>query len=277
MKNKLIISLILFLILSLFPVANIQAEQLDLLRIISLRISPSDTSATIYWSTNYPTTGYIQFGLTNGFGSWIEDNQLETYHETTIGGLTPEQTYYFRLEARTPDNRTVLSDIYDFESLDEDDNKAPTVSDVHTSFVTGNTATFVWMTNENADSCIYYDTNPDEMDHKRCHSSKVKIHDITVTNLDRNTLYYYRISSKDRAKNIQYSVTYNFKTNFENDNEIRDLMIYELTPFNQRASEGPNEVKLTIKTNRPVEGYMKYGTKPGKYNKKVYLPAPRST
>ena len=277
MKNKIIISLILLLILSLLPTGQLQADQLDLLRIVSLRVSPSDDLAIIYWSTNYPTTGHIQFGPTNGFGNWVEDNRSETYHETTLAGLTPDQTYYFRLEARTFDGNSVSSDTYSFETLAEDDSKAPIVSDVHTSFVTGNTATFVWETNEASNSCVYYDTNPDDLKKKRCHSSRVKVHDLSVTGLTRNALYYYRISSTDRAGNDQYSVTYNFKTNFDNDENIPELQIYELTPFNRKSTIGPNELVLTIKTNRPIEGYISYGEKSGSYKSKAYLPAPRST
>jgi len=277
MKKFLIISLIIIFSAVGWPGFALGQEDPNLLRIVSLRVSPSDTSATVYWSTNYPTTGYIQFGLSNGFGNWLEDNRLELYHETVLAGLRPEQTYYFRLEAKTADDRLVVSDTYNFETQEEDDNKAPIVSDVHTSFVTGNTATFVWDSNEPADSCVYYGTSSEDLAKKRCDGNKVKVHDLTVKDLKRNALYYYQVSSKDRAGNAQYSITRNFTTNWDDDENVPDLLIYEITPFNQRSSEDVTEVKITFKTNRPVEGYLRYGDKPGRYNKKVYLAAPRDT
>lgn len=276
MKNRLIISLILLLSV-VWPFSHLHGQPENLLRITALRISPSDDTATISWSTNLSTTGHFEFGLTNGFGNWLDDNLSGVYHETTLAGLLPKETYYFRLTARTLDGQEVKSDVYNFETLEEDDHKAPIVSDVHTSFITGNTATFVWETDEASDSCVYLGGSIDKLDTKRCHGTRLKIHDLTVTNLKRNTFYYYRISSKDRANNIQYSVNYNFITNFDDDRDIPELVIYEISPFNRRSGENTNEVVVAFNTNRPVEGSLRYGEKPNSYNQRVYLPAPRQT
>lgn len=252
------------------------AEQTDILRLLSIRIDPSDESATIIWSTNYPTKGIFEFGLTNGFGNWLQDNNVDQYHETSFSGLLPDQKYYFRLTATTLDEQTVTTDVYNFETVEANDNTAPQVTGVHTSFITGNTATFVWQTNELADSCVYYGDSIINLNHTKCSGSKVTIHDITATGLTKNHFYYYKISSKDSAGNIQYSVYYNFVTAPDDDTNAPNLQIYEISPFNSFYANDSASMTLTINANRPIEGDIRYGTKSGSYNKKVYLDKPRS-
>jgi len=274
LKKNIIISITLLLLL--WPQKS-WGDPTDLLRILSLRIDPQDNSATIIWSTNYETTGRIDFGLTNALGSWINDTRLGQYHETVLNGLIPKQTYYFKLRATTVDDRTVVSDIYNFESEDENDTTAPSVTEVHTSFVTGNSATFVWLTNEAADSCVYYGDNISDLNHKKCNGSRITVHDLTITGLQKNHLYYYNVASKDKSGNSQHSVYYNFRTSPQNDDPVPDLIIYELTPFNSVYSEDSASVKILVRANRPFEGYIRYGTKPGKYSKKVDFDRPRKS
>ena len=278
MKKKLLILLIFSLLSGLCPAFSVSAQdQNNLLRLLALRISPSDDTATIIWSTNFPSTGLIRFGLTNGFGNWVEDKILNTYHETKLGGLVPDKKYYFTLEATAVGNHKILSDVYTFETKDADDNEAPAVTGVHTSFVTGNLAVFVWESDEPGSSCVFYGTVATELTSRACNNDKIKIHDLTVNKLKRNTLYYYQVSSKDRAGNEQFSVTFNFKTNAEDDKDIPELIIYELAPFNRKSGTSTEETVITVKTNRPVEGYVKYGEKSNRYNLKEYFPAPRDS
>lgn len=278
MKKKLLILLICSLLSGLSPAFSVSAQEPDsLLRLLALRVSPSDTTATIIWSSNFPATGLIRFGLTNGFDNWVEDKILTTYHETALAGLAPNKKYFFTIEASAAGNHKILSDIYSFETKAADDNKAPAVTNVHTSFVTGNTAVFVWETDEPSGSCVNYGLTLTELKNKVCKNDKLTIHDLTVNKLKINTLYYYQVSSADRAGNEQFSVTYNFKTNPEEDKDIPELIIYELAPFNRKSGTSTEETVITIKTNRPVEGYVKYGETPGKYKFKEFLPAPRDT
>lgn len=274
MKIKLIIKVLILLAL-LVPQSSL-ADPTNLLLILSLRIDPNDNSATIIWSTNYETTGHFDFGLTNALGSWLNDTNLDNYHETTLGGLLANQTYYFKLTATAADGRTVVSDVYNFKTANENDTTPPAVTSVHTSFVTGNTATFVWTTNESSNSCVYYGPALNNLNKSKCNGSRVTIHDLTVFNLTKETFYYYKISSKDKSNNIQYSVIYNFVTNPEDDGIIPNLVIYELSPFNSTYAQDSASVNIKVKANRPVEGNIRYGTRSGHYNKKVYFNRPRS-
>lgn len=272
---------ILLIIIGMFCLTLINckphANADELLRILALRVSTTDKTATIIWSTNLPSRGFFEFGLTNGFGNWIEDNLVNVYHETKLSGLTPNKKYYFRLRAESESGQSVISDTYNFTTENLDDNAAPILKKIRVSFSTGNTLTFVWETDEPADSCVNYNTNINDLKYNRCNGSMVNVHDITVDKLNVNTLYYYSVSSKDKAGNSQTSIIYQARTSYENDSHAEQFIIYEILPFNQRMSNDIYSTDLIIKTSRPISGYVKFGEKSGSYNKQINIQAPRST
>lgn len=56
------------------------------------------TSATISWTTNVASNGYVQYGTTTSLGQmtpWV--NQVSTQHSFTLSNLTPGTTYYYRI------------------------------------------------------------------------------------------------------------------------------------------------------------------------------------
>ena len=103
------------------------------------------------------------------------------------------------------------------------------------------------------------------------------LHDLTIKNLATGSRYFYQVSSKDQDNNKQTSITFALSTYFENDTNVPDLTIYEISPFNQKAADDLYNATIILKTNRPVEGNIRYGENPNNYNKEVKLPKPRST
>lgn len=67
----------------------------------------SDTSASIFWQTDTPTTGFIQAGSTASLGLTFSDERDQTspqnrqLHFVTLTKLTPDTTYYYRIVAET--------------------------------------------------------------------------------------------------------------------------------------------------------------------------------
>jgi len=256
--------------------ATTKAEISEPLNLTSLIIEPEADVAKIEWSTNFPAKGKIVFGETENFGSWIQDNQIKLNHETWLAGLQRDQKYYFQLQAFDNYGRVYNSVIYDFKTK-KDDETAPVLSDIHTSFVTGNTATFVWYTDEPANGCVYYGTDMFDLNKKQCAGNRTTVHDVTVKNLTRNTLYHYQVSSKDSTNNETTSVYYKFATNSENDDDVPDLKIRQLAYNTVSDSYGKAAVTLNLQTSRPVEGKIKWGESSQKYNHTIDLPTPRST
>src|SRR5256885_1918775 len=75
----------------------------------NLVILPSDPTATIRWQTGDPATGRIEYGTTPNYGtlSAADPTPLRN-HVVTLNGLSPNTTYYFRI------NSTVGATVYTF-------------------------------------------------------------------------------------------------------------------------------------------------------------------
>ena len=60
----------------------------------------SDPNATITWTTCRPTTTEIAYWSADSSDEkWIVDNEFTSEHKATITDLSPESTYYFRIQA----------------------------------------------------------------------------------------------------------------------------------------------------------------------------------
>ena len=60
---------------------------------------PSDTSATVTWTTDEPATSQVNYGTTTGYGSASSSAALVTSHSITLTGLTAETTYHFQIQS----------------------------------------------------------------------------------------------------------------------------------------------------------------------------------
>lgn len=66
-------------------------------------VAVTTAGASIAWSTNFPTTGQVSYGLTEAceLGS-VPDPALGTSHGVTLGGLAAGSTYHYRIGATDP-------------------------------------------------------------------------------------------------------------------------------------------------------------------------------
>ena len=283
MKKLLFLQKALFLgliiAINLIYLPKIQAEEIILepLDLILINFFPSDNTAKIIWNTNYATYGKVKYGLTTQFGSFVETYTPTDEHETWLSGLQPDQTYYFTLDIYDIYDRHFTSSHYSFKTIEVNDTNSPILTDIHTSYVTGNTATFVWYTNEWASTCVFYSTNISNLDKYACNNKMALVHDITIGDLTRNTTYYYRTYSEDSSDNGAFSVYYNFKTNYYNDVNIPDLEIHQSTFVAENDELDRSTAVITFLTNRPVSGYLRWGDTPSSYPHQIELPLPKAT
>ena len=78
--------------------------------------SVSYNSATVTWKTNRLATSQVEYGTTTAYGSETPlDETLVTEHQITLGSLTPDTTYHFRVKSTAPDApREAVSEDYEF-------------------------------------------------------------------------------------------------------------------------------------------------------------------
>lgn len=82
--------------------------------------SLGQTTATVAWVTDQPTSGQLEYGTTTGYGSTTAlQSELTYYHSATLTGLTPGTTYHFRATADDANDNTANSADNTFTTLED--------------------------------------------------------------------------------------------------------------------------------------------------------------
>ncbi|GEM_PF-3236417 len=68
--------------------------------ITNIQMTPGDTSATVTWITDEPSTSLVEWGLTPAYGSSTPlDTNKVTNHSVNFGGLADQTLYHFRVSS----------------------------------------------------------------------------------------------------------------------------------------------------------------------------------
>ena len=93
------------------------------------------------------------------------------------------------------------------------DEAAPEISQVSATNIANDSATITWTTNEASDSQIEYGTTVGYGSSTTLDTTKVTNHSQSLTGLAADTLYHYRVLSRDTAGNLATSGNFTFTTN----------------------------------------------------------------
>jgi hypothetical protein len=80
---------------------------------------PSDTTATITWTTDESSDSEVQYGLTTSYGNSESSTSMVTAHSIELTGLTPETTYHYKVISTDASDNTAESGDYTFTTLAE--------------------------------------------------------------------------------------------------------------------------------------------------------------
>ena len=92
------------------------------------------------------------------------------------------------------------------------DTTLPTISNISANNITSSGAAIIWTTNEAADSQVEYGITMSYGNLTGLDASLVISHLVSLSNLQANTTYHYRVKSKDAAGNLAVSYDYAFTT-----------------------------------------------------------------
>ena len=96
-------------------------------QISGVSVTPSGYSAVVSWQTDELTTGVVEYGLTDSYGTTSPTTPLGTGHAVTLTGLTPNTTYHYRVVA-----------------IDRSDNAATTIGTFHSGDPAGGPTIDLW-------------------------------------------------------------------------------------------------------------------------------------
>ncbi len=209
------------------------------------------SAAAIGWTTNEPSSSQVEYGPTTAYGTVASPGgAMATSHAVLLGALLPSTTYHYRvLSADAAGNLSVSSDAT-FTTLAPADITPPVISGVSSSSVSGTAATITWTTNEAADSQVEYGLSTSYGLSTTLDTAKLTSHTQVLTGLAENTIYHYRVKSKDAANNGAVSTDYGFTTLDSTAPVISGVSSSSVTA---------TSATITWTTNEAADGRVEYG------------------
>jgi len=172
------------------------------LSIQNVSSSVTETGAIITWDTNEPTTGKVDYGTSEAYGSTAPlDTNLSNSHSVTLTDLDPGTKYYFKVTSENAAGNKATAE-GNLTTVAEADETPPTISSVSASNITESSATIAWITDEDATSQVQYGKTETYGSSTTPDTNLTTSHNVTLTGLSDNTTYYYKVISKDASENV---------------------------------------------------------------------------
>ena len=130
--------------------------------------------------------------------------------------------------------------------------------------VAATTATILWTTNEPADSQVEYGTTTAYGSSTALDTTKVTSHSVALSGLSPNTLYHYRVKSKDASGNLATSADFTFTTLADTTPPVISAV--------QATAIGPDGATITWTTNVGTSTIFRYGTAPNQMATQIEQP-----
>ena len=176
-------------------------------------------TATIQWLTDEPATSELEYGLKTTYGSSKGDGNLVKVHDITISGLVGNAPYHVLVKSKDKDNniakwydltfQTMPSTKVDKDDLIIYDVKPASENDLN---VTQYIAVISWRSNKLAEGTVRYGLTKSYNKSVKSNPPRDFTHNVTLTNLTPDSLYYFEVEIKDVFGKTVKSIGYSFKT-----------------------------------------------------------------
>jgi len=216
-------------------------------------INITETTADITWLTNVGSSSDVDYGPTASYGSTTTGPGSVFFHTVNLTSLTPGTLYHYRARSTGLGTPEGVSGDFTFTTLDT---TGPVISNVLAINVTGTTATITWDTDEDADSLVGYDTVPGPP-YANSGSSAVltNSHSIDLAGLTPNTLYRFRVTSKDASTNSTSSIELTFQTLDTVAPVISNIQVTSITTTSATVSWTTSELADSLVNYGLTAGY----------------------
>jgi len=180
-------------------ITNVRAENVNV------------ASADIKWTTDDFATSQVDYGTTTSYGTTTTmDSSKVQSHTVSLSGLSPLQTYHYRVRSTNESGLTTVSGDYTFTTTQ--DTTAPVISNVQATSITNSTATITWDTDDPATTQVQYGLTTSYGSSTTEVATPVTGHSAAVSGLASGATYHYRVKSTNGASLTTYSSDYTFTT-----------------------------------------------------------------
>ncbi len=156
--------------------------------------TPTDTGATITWTTDENSNSQVIYGLTSSYGSQTILHAVSvTSHSEAVSGLSASTTYHYRAKSTDAagNNGTSASD----HTFTTAAGAAPVISAIDATPIGDTTATIVWTTDIASNSQVVYGLTSGYGSSTTLDPTTVTSHSVNLTGLDASTGYHYAVKS----------------------------------------------------------------------------------
>ena len=222
--------------------------------------SISDIAATIVWLTNEAAVSTFEYGTTSNYGSSANLSASALLaHAAILSNLSPNTTYYYCVHATDLSGNVSSACGQSFTTAALTDTVPPLISAIIATSLNNSSETINWTTSEVADSQIEYGTTRNYGSTTTLNSTLGVTHNQTLNNLTPETLYHYRVLSKDVAGNLTTSSDQTFSTAVGASVALTDTIPPVISGF-ANSELGSNTATLIWTTNELASSTLEYGT-----------------
>ncbi len=175
-------------------------------------------SATITWDTSKPATSQVAYGLedfSQGYASETTDQiaDLREEHSVVVDDLSSETTYYYQAISEDEAGNEQKSNIKSFTTATAvEDPEDPEISNVEATNINQTSADIVWITDKPTNSIVDFGVTSDLGSLEGEFASTTEDHVVSLSDLDQDTEYHYRVRGIDEQGNSAESVVKTFTT-----------------------------------------------------------------
>ena len=164
--------------------------------------SKTHDTAIVEWTTDEPADSEVRFGVEAVTEDEETSGDSETTHKMTLSNLAAGTTYSYLVGSTDPSgNGATESASAAFTTNPELDLTAPVITVAPAiAYKNDETATIQWTTDEDATGEVSFGTD-ESLGFIRTLPTTDKTHEITLTNLEASTTYYFQAFSTDLSNN----------------------------------------------------------------------------
>ncbi len=166
----------------------------------------------------------------------------------TVGPDVPVTDYFNNNRSGTPDMGAI-----EYGSGGGSDTTPPVLSNIKAANISDDSAVISWSTNEQADSQVEYGTTTSYGSVTVLDSALRTEHSVSLSGLDPETRYHYRVRSTDASDNLAVSSDYEFTTHAQGE-VVKQLAIHGVDASSDDGNVPANTLDNDFATRWSAEG-----------------------